>query len=84
MLQKGAFLERQETGPGRRDKALAFYILGGKVRMAGEVLEVALSVVEYERGKFVYNVVDNPLKQLQKKRDQKHFTAGKACLRWSL
>ncbi len=42
MLQKGAFLERQETGAGRRDKALAFYILGGKVRMAGEVLEVAL------------------------------------------
>lgn len=69
ILAKGIFLGKEEPKTGRKDDAKQFFYLGAKVNLEGKIYTVSLSVIEYERGKFVYNLLEDPIGQLEGKLD---------------
>lgn len=67
ILAKGIFVGAENPKPGRKDEAKQFYYIGAKVSVEGKIYTVSLSIIEYERGKFAYNLLENPAAQLEKK-----------------
>lgn len=62
-------MRKEEPKTGRKDDAKQFFYLGAKVNLEGKIYTVSLSVIEYERGKFVYNLLEDPIGQLEGKLD---------------
>lgn len=67
ILSKGLFIGAENPKPGRKDDAKQFYYIGAKVSVEGKVYTISLSIIEFERGKFAYNLLENPVAQLERK-----------------